>query len=83
MEMPTPPPAPSAANIHGLIREGTTFRHPDADLPTDPELPEPSGPVPYGRPEARTPDPDDPLDPSPPEERPTESDTPPGGWFRP
>ena len=64
------------AVIHSLIREGTTFRHPDADLPTDPELPDPSSPVPYGQPEARTPDPDDPLDPSPPERPSRGPDTP-------
>jgi hypothetical protein len=47
--------------IHSLIREGTTFRHPDADLPTDPELPDNSGPAPYGPPEAPPPNPDDPV----------------------
>jgi hypothetical protein len=52
------------AAIHGLIREGATFRHPDADLPTEPELPDPSGPPPYGRPEPPPPDPDDPLGPA-------------------
>jgi hypothetical protein len=48
-------------SIHSLIREGTTFRHPDADLPTDPSLPDSSGPAPYGPPEAPPPDPDDPV----------------------
>lgn len=69
--------------IRNLIREGTTFRHPDADLPTDPELPDSSGPAPYGAPEPPSPDPDDPVS-SEETGRPdgtAEEDT--TSWFRP
>lgn len=69
--------------IHDLIREGTTWRHPDADLPTGPELPDPSGPAPYGEPEPPPQDPDDPLGHEEPESNAEEDDQPPGGWFRP
>jgi hypothetical protein len=47
--------------IHSLIRAGSTFRHPDSELPAEPELPDNSGPAPYGPPENPPPDPDDPL----------------------
>lgn len=65
--------------IDSLIREGTTFRHPDAELPTDPKLPGRSDPLSDGPPEPPPPDPDDPVG----SEDPGRSDGDTTTWFPP